>query len=71
MRATAGVGEGAVLTGAVVLGAVATDELLADRDLDGVTDDGDLHLTAPIGVADAVVGAGEAHVAGRVDLTRD
>jgi hypothetical protein len=29
-----------VLTGAVVLDSVAADELLADGDLDGVTDDG-------------------------------
>lgn len=47
--------------------AVATDQLLTDRDLDGVTGDGDLDLAA-IGVSDAVVRPGEGHVAGRVDL---
>jgi hypothetical protein len=30
-----------VFTGAVVLGGVRADELFADRDLDGVADDGD------------------------------
>ena len=44
----AGVGEGAVFAGAVVLDPVAADQLLADGDLDGVTDDGDLDLAAPI-----------------------
>ena len=50
MGSAAGVGEGAVFAGAVVADLVAADELLADGDLDGVTDDGDLHLAAPIGV---------------------
>src|SRR3954447_17347836 len=40
MGTAAGVGEGAVLAGAVVLGSMAADELLADGDLDGVGDDG-------------------------------
>ena len=39
--AAAGVGEGAVFAGAVVFDGMAADELLADRDLDGVTDNGD------------------------------
>ena len=47
MGAAAGIGEGAVLTGAVVLGPMAADQLLADGDLDGVADDGDLHLPTP------------------------
>src|SRR5215217_2200371 len=68
VRSPAGVGQGAVLWGAVVLHAVGADELVADADLDGVTDDGDLHLAAPVLGADPVVGAGEAHVAGGVDL---
>ena len=47
---------------------VAADELFTDGDLDGVADDGDLDLAAPELVADPVAGAGEADVAGRVDL---
>ena len=35
-----------MFAGAVVADLVAADELLADRDLDGVTDDGDLDLAA-------------------------
>ena len=42
--------------------------MIAEADLDGVADDGDLDLAAPILGADPVVGAGEAHVARRVDL---
>src|SRR4051794_24422700 len=68
MGSAAGVGEGAVFAGAVVLGLVAADELRADRDLDGVADDSDLDLTTSIGGADAVVRTGEGHVSGRVDL---
>ncbi len=49
--------------GAVVLGPVAADELLPDRDLDRVTNDRDLHLATPIGGPDSIVRAGEAHVA--------
>ena len=48
MGSAAGVGEGAVFTGAVVLDPVAADELFTDGDLDGVADDGDLHLATPI-----------------------
>src|SRR5262249_14756778 len=47
------------------------DELVADGDLDRVADDGDLYLAAPVLVADAVAGGGEAHVAGGVDLAGD
>ena len=68
MGSAAGVGEGAVFAGAVVADAVAADELVADADLDGVADDRDLDLAAPVLGADPVVGAGEAHVARRVDL---
>ena len=50
------------------LDAVGADELVADADLDGVADDGDLDLAAPVLGADPVAGAGEAHVARRVDL---
>jgi hypothetical protein len=39
-------GESAVLAGAVVLGTMATDQLLPDTDLDGVIDHGDLDLPA-------------------------
>jgi hypothetical protein len=67
----AGVGEGAVLAGAVVADRVHPDELFPDADLDGVGDDGDLDLAAPVGATDPVVGAGEGHVAGRVDLAGD
>jgi hypothetical protein len=52
--AAAGVGQGAVFTGAVVLDPVAADELLADGDLDGVAGDGDLHLATPIDRPDEV-----------------
>lgn len=64
---TAGVGEGSVFAGAVVTHGMRTNELVTDRDLDGVTDD-DLDFASPVLVADPVVRAGEAHVAGRVDL---
>lgn len=57
-----------MLAGAVVLDRMGPDELFADGDLDGVTDDRDLHLAAPVLAADAVAGGGEAHVARRVDL---
>src|SRR3546814_2293365 len=40
--AAAGVGEGAVLTGPVLADGVGADEFLADADLDGAGDDGDL-----------------------------
>ena len=49
-----------MLAGAVVADRVAADELLADGDLDGVADDGDLDLAAAELVADPVAGAGEA-----------
>lgn len=41
-----------MLAGAVAAGLVGADELGADGDLDGVAHDGDLDLTAPVGVAD-------------------
>jgi hypothetical protein len=62
VRSTAGVGEGAVLSRPVVLHGVRADEFVADRDLDGVTDDGDLDLSTSELGADAVAGGGEAHV---------
>ena len=68
MGVAAGVGECAVFAGAVVLGLVATDQLLADGDFDGVTNDGDLDLATAVGGADSIVRAGEGHVARRVDL---
>ena len=52
-----------MFSGAVVADGMGPDELLADGDLDGVADDGDLDLPAPVLVADPVVGAGEADVA--------
>ena len=68
MGSTAGVGEGAVLAGAVVFDAVGADELVADADLDGLADDRDLNLAAPMFGAYPIVGAGEAHIARRVDF---
>lgn len=54
MGAAAGVGQGAVLAGAVVLGPVAADQLFPDADLDGVPVDGDLDLSASVAIADAI-----------------
>ena len=71
VRSATGVSEGAVLSGAVVADLVGADELVADADLDGVTDDRDLDLPAPVLGADVVVGAGETHAAGGVDLAGD
>jgi hypothetical protein len=68
MRAASGVGQGAVFSGAVVAALVGTDELVTDRDLHGVADDGDLDLSTTICGSDPIVGPGETHVAGAVDL---
>ena len=46
MGSPARVGQGAVLAGAVVADRMFVDGFGADADLDGVADDGDLHLTA-------------------------
>lgn len=43
---TAGVGQSAVLAGAIVAHRVGADQLAADADLDGVADDGHLDLAA-------------------------
>ena len=51
-----------MFAGAVVFDLVASDELLADGDLELVTDDGDLDLTTPELVACPIAGAGEADV---------
>jgi hypothetical protein len=69
--AAAGVGQGAVLSGAVMPDGVGADELFADGDLHDLADDGDLDLAAPVLVAYPVVGAGEADVARRVDFAGD
>jgi hypothetical protein len=62
-RATPGIGEGAVLAGAVVADRVGADEFLTDGDLHRPLDDSDLDLAATELVADPIRGAGEAHIA--------
>ena len=68
VRAAARIGEGAVLTGAVMLDLVSADELVADRDLDRVTDHGHLHLATLVRPPDAIVRPRERHPTGGVDL---
>jgi hypothetical protein len=69
--AAAVVGESSVFAGAVMFDGVVADELFTDGDLEVIADDGDLDLAASELVANAVVGAGEADVAQRVDLSGD
>lgn len=57
-----------MFAGAVVADFVGADELVADRDLDAIADDGDPHLATSVLDADSLAGAGEADVAARVDL---
>ena len=68
MGSAAGVGEGAVLSGAVVADRMHADDLATGGDLDDVADDRDLHLAAAMFAPDFVVGPGEADRPARVDL---
>src|SRR5918992_5830954 len=67
-RSASGIGQRAVLAGAVVTDRVGADELGADRDLHGLTDDGDLHLAATEIRSGPVASAGKADVPAAIDL---
>src|SRR5881394_2203402 len=67
----AGVGEGAVLAGAVVTDGVRANDLAAGGDLDHVSKDRDLDLPSSMLASDFVAGASEADRPTGVDLASD
>ena len=60
-----------MLTRSVVADWTDLEDLATGGDLDSVTDDGDLNLTADVRSSDSIARASEADVARRVDLASD
>src|SRR5581483_1724980 len=66
-----GLGHGPELLGLVVAGLVGPDQSALDRDLNGIADNPDAGLLAPVLVAGPVADAGEADGPGGVDAAHD
>jgi hypothetical protein len=67
--ATAGVGESSTFAGAIMLGLVGADALVADMDLDVAADHHHLDLAVPVCRPDPLARPGEGQIAGGVDLS--